>query len=83
MMFPKKIALEYDLPCIISKEGISFSRKHDIFLWTENERWSFSKRHENMMLSVYSVKMVFVFPTNMKIPSCQKKQRGPSPEKYN
>ena len=25
-----------------------------------------------MMLSVYSVKMVFLFPTNMKLPFCQK-----------
>ena len=26
----------------------------------------------NMMFSVYSVKMVFLFPTNMKLSSCQK-----------
>ena len=30
------------------------------------------KIHGNMMLSVYSVKMVFLFPTNMKLPLCQK-----------
>ena len=34
----KKIALEYDLSYIIRKDGISFSRKCDIFLWMENER---------------------------------------------
>ena len=27
----KKIALEYDLSYIMRKDGISFSRKHDIF----------------------------------------------------
>ena len=30
------------------------------------------KIHENMMFSVCSVKMVFLFPTNMKLPFCQK-----------
>ena len=28
--------------------------------------------HGNMMFSVCSVKMVFFFPTNMKLPFCQK-----------
>ena len=28
----KKIALEYDLSCIISKDDISFSRKYDLIL---------------------------------------------------
>ena len=41
----KKIALEYDLSCIIGRYGISFSRKHDLAAWTENERWSFSKKY--------------------------------------
>ena len=39
----KKIALEYDLSCIIGKDDISFSRKYDLTRWTENERWSFLK----------------------------------------
>ena len=30
------------------------------------------KLHGNMMFSVYSVKMVFLFPTNMNLPFCQK-----------
>ena len=30
MVFPKKIALEYDLSCIIGKDDISFSRKYDL-----------------------------------------------------
>ena len=41
--FSKKIALEYDLSCIIGKDNISFSRKYDLTRWTENERWSFLK----------------------------------------
>ena len=32
MIFSKKIALEYDLPCIIRKDDISFLRKYDIIL---------------------------------------------------
>ena len=40
---PEEIALEYDLPCIIGKDDISFSRKYDLTPWTENKRWSFSK----------------------------------------
>ena len=39
----QKIALEYDLSCIIRKDGICFSRKYDIFSMAENERWSISK----------------------------------------
>ena len=31
VVFPKNIALEYDLSCIFRKNGISFSRKYDIF----------------------------------------------------
>ena len=42
---PKKIALEYDLSCIIGKDHVSFSQKYDLIPWTENERWSFSKKY--------------------------------------
>ena len=31
MVFPKKIALEYNLSCTIREEDISFSRKYEIF----------------------------------------------------
>ena len=41
--FSKKIGVEYDLSCIIGKDGISFSRKYDLTRWTENEKWSFLK----------------------------------------
>ena len=48
----KKIALEYDLPCIIRKDGVYFLQKYDIILQAENERWSFSKKiHWNMIYS--------------------------------
>ena len=43
MVFPKKIAPEYDLSCIIGKDDISFCRKYDLSRQTENERWSFLK----------------------------------------
>ena len=33
----KKIALEYDLSCVIWKDVIFFG-KYEFFLWTENER---------------------------------------------
>ena len=38
------------------------------------------KIHENIMFSVCSVKMVFLFPTNMKIPFCQKSKDGLFPK---
>ena len=34
----RKLALGYDLSYIMRKDGISFSRKYDIFLRRENER---------------------------------------------
>ena len=30
MVFPKKIALEYDISCVIEKDDFSFSRKYDL-----------------------------------------------------
>ena len=38
----KKIAMEYDLSFVIWKDGI-FLSENIFFLWTENERWSFSR----------------------------------------
>ena len=72
MIFPKKIALEYDLSNILRKDDISFSRKYDIFLRTENERWYFSKNTWKYDVFCMLVKVVFLFPTNMKLPFCQK-----------
>ena len=58
----QKITLEYDLSCIIRKDGISFSRKCDIFSrWKVKDDIS-QKIHGNMMFPVYySVKVVFFF----------------------
>ena len=79
MVFLKKVALEYDPSCIISKDDISFSRNNDLIIQTENERSSFSKKkiikkkdNENMTFSVYSVKMVFLFSTNIMLPFFKK-----------
>ena len=67
----KNIALEYDLCYIIRKDGISFSRKNDIFFdgWTIKDDLS-QKIYGNMLFSVCSVKIVFLFHTNMKLPFC-------------
>ena len=43
MVFPKKIALEYDLSCTIWKDGMFFPENMIFFLRTENERRSFSR----------------------------------------
>ena len=56
----KKIALEYDLSCIIGKDDISFRRKYDLTRWVENERWSFLKNTRKYDISFRpSEKMVF------------------------
>ena len=39
--------------------------------------------HGSMMFLVYSIKMVFIFPINMKLPFYQYKLRSTSLEKYN
>ena len=56
-----KITLEYDLSCIIRKDGISFSWKCDIFSRWEVKDDISQKIHGNMMFPVYSVKVVFFF----------------------
>ena len=65
----KKNALEYDLSYIMRKEGISFSH---FFLQTENERWYFWKNTWKYDVLCKLVKVVFPFPTNMKLLFCQK-----------
>ena len=50
--FFKKIALKYDLSCIIWKDGVFFPKNMIFFLWAENERWSFSKKY--MEISYFS-----------------------------
>ena len=43
----KKIALGYVISRIIWKDGISFPENLIVFLWTENEKWSFSRNAWN------------------------------------
>ena len=73
----KKIALEYDHSCIIRKDDISFPQNMTFFLLTENERWDFSKNTWKYDAFCMLVKVVFLFPKNMKLHFCQK-----SKEKY-
>ena len=42
------------------------------FLRTENERWYFSKNTWKYDVFCMLVKVVFLFPANMKLPFCQK-----------
>ena len=63
---------EYDLSCIIRKDDIFFSGKYYIFSKRKAKDDLFQETHGNMMFPVYSVKMAFLFPTNMKLPFCQK-----------
>ena len=70
----KKIILKYDLSCNIRKGGISFSWKDDIFSRRKVKDDLSPKKIQVNMFSVYSVEMVFLFPTNMKLPFCQKRK---------
>ena len=65
--FPKKITPEHELSRTIRKDGISFSRKYDIFSRRKVKDDLSQKIRGNMMFSVYSVKMVPLFATNMKL----------------
>ena len=50
---PKKIVLEYDLSYTMRKDGISFSRKYDIFFYGQKIKDDISQKiHGNMMFSV-------------------------------
>ena len=61
-----------------------FPQKFDIFFYRQKMKDDLSQRlHGSMMFPVYSIKMVFIFPINMKLPFCQYKLRSTSLEKYN
>ena len=51
MVFAKKIALEYDLSCIIKKGDISFTRKYDLILQVEKNLIFLKKIHGNRIYS--------------------------------
>ena len=68
----KKIVLEYDLSYIMRKDGISFSRKYDIFFTDWKWKRYFSKNTWKYDVFCMLAKIAFLFPTNMKLPFCQK-----------
>ena len=56
----QKIALDYDLACIIKKDDISFSRKYNLIFYAQKERWSFSKSNwKYHVFFKYFKKMIF------------------------
>ena len=71
MVFPKKIAAEYDLSSTIRKDDISFSRKYDTFSRRKVKDDLSQKIHGNMF-SMYSVKMVLFFLQTWNYPSVKK-----------
>ena len=73
----QKIAMEYDLFCIITKDDICFSQKYDIFSLDGKWKMTFLKKiQENMTLFVYLYKCY-----KYDISILPKKQRWSSPKK--
>ena len=81
--FRKKIIPEHELFRTIRKDEISFSRKYNIFSRRKVKDDLSQRIRGNMMFSVYSVKIVPLFPTNKKLTFQKpvKNQRLSSPEK--
>ena len=59
----------------------SFSGNMILFLRREKKDDLSQKMHGNMTFSVYSIKMVFLFPTNMLLSFCQKSKDNLLPKK--
>ena len=76
MIFPKKFTLEYNLSCIIWKDGI-FSGKYDIFSLDGNRKMIFLKKYMEIWCFLY----ICIKVTNMILPFCKKNQRWSSPKK--
>ena len=76
MVFPKIIALEYDLSCIIWKD-VFFPRKYDIFSLNGKWKMIFLKNYTEIRYFLYICTNV----TNMILPFWKKNQRWSSPEK--
>ena len=65
IVFSKNIALEYDLSCIIRREGF-FSPENMILFFRQKMKDHLSQKiQRSMIFSVYSVKIVSLFPSNM------------------
>ena len=71
VVFPKK--LHWNMMFLISWGKMAFIFPENmIFLRTENERLYFSKNTWKYDVFCMLVKMIFLCPTNMKLPFCQK-----------
>ena len=70
MVFPKTIALECDLSCIIWKDGIFFPGKYDIFSLGGKWKMIFLKKYMEICYFMYTCINV----TNMILPLCKKNQ---------
>ena len=77
MVLPKKIALEYDLSCIIWKDGIFFLKTWYFFL---HRKWKmiFFKKYMEILYFPY----ICVNVTNMILPFCKKIKDDLLPKKY-
>ena len=84
LSFPKNIALEYDLSCIIRREGFSSPENMILFFRQKMKDHLSQKIQRSMIFSVYSVKIVSLFPSNMILTSCQesKDDQLPKNKKY-
>ena len=76
MVFPKKIALDIDLSCIIWKDGAFFTQK---YLFSLDGKWKviFLKK----CMEIWYFLHMCINVTNMLLPFCQKNQKRSSPEK--
>ena len=78
----KTIALEYDLSYIIKIDGISFSRKYDIFFTDGKWKMILLKKHMEIWCFLYVGKGGISFSYKYEITLLSKKQRWSFPEKY-
>ena len=76
MVFPKKIALEYDLSCISGKM-VFFPGKYEIFSFDRKWKMIFFKKYMEIWYFLY----IRINVTNTILPFCKKKQKWSSPEK--
>ena len=81
IVFPKK--LNWNIIFLVLSGKTVFFRESTILLFRRKMKDDLSqKKHGNMIFSVYSVKMVFLFPTKMISAFCQKSKDGLLPKKY-
>ena len=78
----KTIALEYHFSYILWKDGISFSRKYDIFCTDGKRKMIFLKKYMEIWCFLFVGKGVISFSYKYEIALLSKKQRWSFPEKY-